>query len=142
MFKIDQKYIRMVNNLAKSSAEQGFDPFGALLVYGQEIKFSSQDKCIEYSDPIAHAELITISEYCRANELISLDGYTLYCNVEPCVMCSGAIHWAKLSRVVFGIDQSMLQSISGGKSKPSCEPLINIGGHKTEVTARYYPKNA
>jgi len=48
-------------------------------------------------------------------------------------MCSGAIHWAKISRVVFGVYQQSLQKVSKGKEKPSCEQLINSGGQKIEV---------
>lgn len=129
----DEHFIRKAFEIALQSAKNGFDPFGALLVKEGVIASSSIDKCIQYSDPTAHAELILISEYCRNNQLISLEGYTLYCNVEPCVMCSGAIHWSRISRVVFGVSQARLQSVSKGKQKPGCEALINIGNHKIEV---------
>ncbi len=140
MNSVDEKYIREANRLAIKSAEKGFDPFGALLVKDEIIVANSIDKCIEYSDPTAHAELIVISEYCRKEKLISLEGYTLYCNVEPCVMCSGAIHWAKLSKVVFGVGQQELQSISNGKPKPSCENYINIGNQKIEIIGPIIPE--
>ena len=48
-------------------------------------------------------------------------------------MCSGAIHWARISRVVFGVSQQSLQSVSKGKTKPSAEEMINIGNKKIEV---------
>jgi len=124
----DLDHIRFVNDLAFQSAAKGFDPFASILVKDSSIQAQLSDKCIEYSDPTAHAELALISEYCRKNKLISLENYTMYCNTEPCVMCSGAIHWAKLARVVFSVSQKTLQTISGGKRKPSCRKLINIGG--------------
>jgi len=133
MFLRDEKYIRTVHQIARQSAEKGFDAFGAILVKDDEIRASSIDKCIAYSDPTAHAELVLISEYCRKNKRIVLEGYTLYANVEPCVMCSGAIHWAKISRVVFSVSQEMLQGVSGGKKKPTCEELINTGNKKTKI---------
>lgn len=129
----DEKFIKRVNKIALQSAENGFDPFGAILVKEGKIVFSSIDKCIQYSDPTSHAELILISEFCRKNKIISLEEYTIYCNVEPCVMCSGAIHWARISKVVFGVSQSKLQSVSKGKIKPNCEELINVGNNKIEV---------
>lgn len=136
---LDEHFIKKVNEIARSAAEKGFDPFGALLVKDQEIVATSLDKCILYSDPTAHAELILISEFCRANKLISLEPYTLYCNVEPCIMCSGAIHWAKISRVVFSIGQSELQSVSKGKQKPSCRELINSGRKQIEIVGNILP---
>lgn len=129
----DEKFIKQVYQMALQSARNGFDPFAALLVKEKSIVASSFDKCIQYSDPTAHAELILISEYCREHQIISLEGYTLYCNVEPCVMCSGAIHWSRVSKVVFGVSQATLQTISNGKTKPTAENLINTGNKTIEV---------
>lgn len=126
-------FIQRVNQLAYQSAKAGNDPFAALLVKNNQVLSSTIDKSISYSDPTAHAELILISEYCRTEKLISLEGYTLYCNVEPCVMCSGAIHWAKIVTLVFSVSQKTLQQFSKGKLKPSCDSLINTGGGKVEI---------
>ena len=131
--QLHEFFIRQVNQLAWESAEEGMDPFAAILVKDGEVVASSKDRCITYSDPTAHAELVVISEYCRSAKVISLEGVSLYCNTEPCVMCSGAIHWSRISTVIFSVSQQGLQRFSGGKPKPSCEPMINIGGKKTTV---------
>ena len=126
-------FIHQVNHLAYQSAKEGNDPFAALLVKNDKVVASTIDKSIRYSDPTAHAELILISEYCRTNKLISLEGYIMYCNVEPCVMCSGAIHWSKIATLVFSVSQKTLQQFSKGKLKPSCDSLINTGEKKIEI---------
>lgn len=119
--------------MARESLQIGLEPFVAILVEDGIQKASSRDQSIAYADPTAHAELVLISEYCRQEKRISLEGFTLYSFAEPCVMCSGAIHWAKISRVVFGVSQASLQRVSGGNPKPSSREMINIGGKRTEV---------
>ena len=84
----DESFLRRLNEMAWKSAEGSSDPFAAILVKDGRVVAASADKCIHYSDPTAQAELSLISEYCRENKLIELEGYTLYTNVEPCVMCS------------------------------------------------------
>lgn len=42
-------------------------------------------------------------------------------------MCSGAIKWAKISQIYYSVPQSEINKKSGGRSKPSCESLINTG---------------
>jgi tRNA(Arg) A34 adenosine deaminase TadA len=69
-----------------------------------------------------------------------LKGYTLYASTEPCPMCSGAIHGARLSRVVFSVSQAMLQRLSGGSPKPGCASIINTGVARTEIVGPLLPK--
>ena len=133
MQKTDHHYIQLVNQLAEQTAALGFDPFAAILVQKDEVVATSMDKCIDYSDPTAHAELILISEYCRKQKLISLEGYSMYCNVEPCMMCAGAIHWSRLSKVVYSVSQEQLKGVSKGNTKPNCQALIQQLGNKVEV---------
>jgi tRNA(Arg) A34 adenosine deaminase TadA len=129
----DEYFIKMVYDLAKDSAKNNGDPFAAILVFDNKICHKSFDISVKSSNPTLHAELNVISEYCSINKIFSLDGYTLYCNVEPCIMCSGAIHWSRISKIVYGISQKSLQNISKGKQKPNCEDLINTGSKKVEI---------
>ncbi|MEO0474094.1 MAG: nucleoside deaminase [Bacteroidota bacterium] len=129
----DFGFLRRAIALAREHAQLGLDPFGAVLVLDGEIVAETGDQSVRYADPTAHAELILISEYCRKTTQISLKNHTLYSSTEPCVMCSGAIHWAKISRVVFSVSQVSLQQFSGGKAKPSASELIHVGGKSIEV---------
>ena len=133
MKNIDQQFIRRTYVLAQQAAERGLDPFAAILVTEDQEVAHSIDYCLLHADPTAHAELHLISRFCRQEQLISLEGYTLYCNVEPCIMCSGAIHWARISRVVYGISQQALKTVSKGQPKPDCRNLINSGGSEVEI---------
>lgn len=131
--KTDEKFLKRAIELAEIAKSKGEDPFGALLVKNNEIVFESYDGCIEFCDPTMHAERRLISEFCSKNNVISLEEYTLYSSAEPCSMCSGAIHWAKISRVVFGISQARLNLKSAGKKKFTCNEIINQGNKKIEI---------
>jgi tRNA(Arg) A34 adenosine deaminase TadA len=139
---LDQYFLRFTFEMAWKSASEGMDPFAAILTKAGKLVATSADKCISYSDPTAHAELVVISEFCRHEKRISLEDYTLYANVEPCIMCSGAIHWARLGRLVFGLEQSGLQKVSGGQLKPSADALINLGKERTQVFGPFLEEEA
>ncbi len=130
---MDRHFMERCIELAWQSAEAGFDPFACVLVKDGEIQYESPDRCIQYADPTAHAELVAIREHCVAEKKISLAGYTLFANVEPCIMCCGAIHWAKIDRVVFALSQADLKKHSGGNPKPSAASLLSVGGKKIIV---------
>ncbi len=121
----DEFFLRRAIALAQENRRRGFDPFGAVLVLREQIVHEGGERSVEYSDPTYHAELSVISEYCRAQHLFSLEGYTLYSSTEPCLMCTGAIHWSHISRVVFSVSQAQLQQLSAGRTKPTCASLLN-----------------
>ena len=129
----DETFLRMAISLARQARDSGADPFGAVLVRDGVVVHQGQDLSLERSDPTAHAELSAISEFCRRENVISLEGYTLYSSTEPCPMCSGAIHWARISRVVFSVPQARLQQLSGGRTKPACDSIVNMGRRRVDV---------
>ena len=133
----DETFLRQAIQLGRDARARGERPFGALLVANGHVVAQAADQCRALSDPTAHAELRVISTYCQAATLFDLDGHTLYSLTEPCVMCSGAVKWARVSRVVFSVPQAMLQTISGGLQKPSCDSLVNTGGRHIEVCGPY-----
>ena len=126
--EIIEKYMRIAFDEAKIAKEKGENPFGAVLL-DSEYNFchKAHTKSIELSDPTAHAEVLVISEYCKKTKKVYLKDYILISSTEPCVMCSGAIKWAKIGQIYYSVPQQELNRISGGKQKPSCESLINSG---------------
>lgn len=132
-YSTDLFFLRSAIQLAIVSKNNGEDPFGAVLVFNNEIVYRSTDKTIEYSDPSSHAELVVISEYCRREKKIYLTDYTLYCSTEPCAMCAGLIKSSKLSKVVFSVPQSIYQKIKCGINKLSCNDIVNFEKHRAEI---------
>ena len=135
----DEQFLRLAIALARRARRQGADPFGAVLVADGVVVHQAYDRSVEFSDPTFHAELSVISEYCRAHSQFSLDGYTLYTSTEPCAMCTGAIHWARISRVVYSVSQAMLQQLSGGRPKPSAQSLLNWDHRMVSIVGPLLP---
>lgn len=98
----DRDYMALALEEARAAFAIGEVPIGAVIVKdgiviakGYNMRESSQ----QVSD---HAELIAIKEACKTLNSWRLDGCTLYCTLEPCAMCSGAIIQSRIDRVVYG----------------------------------------
>lgn len=86
--------------------DNGEVPIGAVLVANNKIIGRGHNQTQQMRDITAHAEIIAIS---AASENIGakyLENCTLYTTLEPCVMCAGALFWAKIERIVIGASDS------------------------------------
>jgi tRNA(Arg) A34 adenosine deaminase TadA len=113
--------------LAERSLEAGERPFAAAVVGPEGMVASTIDRVFALGDPTAHAEVVAIREACRVLGTMHLRGYRLYTTGEPCVMCCGAVHWAKVDELVFAVSQASMQLLSGGTPKPSCRDVLPLG---------------
>ncbi|WP_407540578.1 nucleoside deaminase [Deinococcus radiomollis] len=129
----DEAFLRLALAEAHLARERGEDPFGAVIVRAGQVVAQAGSRELETGDPLAHAEAVAIRAACQAPETLTLRGCTLYSSTEPCVMCSGALKWAGIDRVVFSVPQSELQTISSGLLKPSCAALVNTGNRRIDT---------
>ncbi len=100
--KFDIDCMQQALTLARSAAEMGEVPVGAILVLGQDIISTGTNCPIATHDPTGHAEIIALREAAAKLANYRLPGTTLYVTLEPCIMCMGAIIHARLQRLVFG----------------------------------------
>lgn len=77
-------------------------PVGAVVVIEGEIAGRGWNAPLARRDPTAHAEIVALREAAARIGNYRLPGATLYCTLEPCVMCAGALVAARVSRLVFG----------------------------------------
>ena len=98
----DERFMSEALALARAGAETGEVPVGAIVVAAGEIVGRGANSPILRSDPTAHAEILALREAAARLGNYRLDGADLYCTLEPCVMCAGAVVHARLRRVVFG----------------------------------------
>ena len=99
----DEALVRRCYTLAKAAVDAGNHPFGALLVIGGEIVLEAQNRVLTDQDVTRHAELSLVSEASRQFEPDLLATATLYTSTEPCAMCCGAIYWAGIRKLVYGV---------------------------------------
>ena len=100
----DEDYMRLAIAKAREGIDQGQTPFGACIVRDGQILACSHNEVWARHDITAHAEIQALRQACAELKDIDLSGATIYCTCEPCPMCFGAIHWARISRIVYGCD--------------------------------------
>ena len=115
--EFDRQMIMRTYELARSASREGNPPFGALLVHGDSVVAEATNTGKSTGDVIRHAETGLLSDASRRFGRDYLSECWLYSSTEPCVMCSGAIRWARIPRVVYGTPQ-------------------NLGGHFNEIPCR------
>ena len=94
--------MREALRLAREAATADEAPVGAIVVIGGEIRGRGRNSPIALHDPTAHAEILALRGAGRSTGNYRLPGSTLYCTIEPCVMCAGALVAARVERLVFG----------------------------------------
>jgi len=89
---------------AERALAHGDVPVGAVAVRDGVIVGRGHNRREADADPTAHAEMIALREAARTLGGWRLVGVTLYCTLEPCPMCAGAMVAARLPRLVYGAD--------------------------------------
>lgn len=100
----DDYWMRCALALAESAAAAGEVPVGAVVVQNGQSIGEGANAPIATRDASAHAEIRAIRQACETLANYRLPGATLYCTLEPCAMCAGAIGHARIDRVVYGAD--------------------------------------
>ena len=98
----DIDFMRLALAQATAAAQAGEVPVGAVIVQGDKVIATGRNSPIAGRDPTAHAEIIALRAAAKSLGNYRLPDCTLYVTLEPCVMCSGAMLYARLKRVVFG----------------------------------------
>lgn len=98
----DEYFMKQALKEAGYAYEEDEVPVGAVVVSGNKIIARAYNQTEKLNDVTAHAEILAITA--AANHLGAkfLTDCTLYVTMEPCVMCAGAIAWARPYRIVFG----------------------------------------
>ncbi len=90
---------------ALKEARRAFDadevPVGAVLVHKGKVIATGYNQVELLQDATAHAEMLCLTAGAEALHNWRLEDTTLYCTLEPCPMCAGAILASRVKRVVW-----------------------------------------
>ena len=98
----DSAMMRRCLELAAEAAGRGEVPVGAVVVLDGRIVGEGSNRCVERGSPLAHAEMMALAEAIEEVGDGRLPAATMYCTLEPCFMCAGALLHVRVERLVFG----------------------------------------
>lgn len=101
MFFNDNHYMQLALDEARKALPAGDVPIGAVAVRAGEVIGRGYNRREADGDPTAHAEIIALREAAQVVGEWRLAEVTLYCTLEPCCMCAGAMVLARLPRLVY-----------------------------------------
>lgn len=132
-------FLRRAFAVAESAHAHGNHPFGAILVDAEgAVLFEVENGFMPDRDSTAHAERLLATQASKTHHPKFLARCTLYTSAEPCAMCAGAIYWAGIGRVVFGLTERRLKTIIGNHDEnPTmdlpCRTVFAAGQRPVEV---------
>ncbi|KQK27202.1 CMP deaminase [Chryseobacterium aquaticum] len=98
----DEYFMKMALNEAESAFEKDEVPIGCVVVSNNRVIARSHNLTETLNDVTAHAEMQAITSAANFLGGKYLINCALYVTLEPCVMCSGALSWSQISKVVIG----------------------------------------
>jgi tRNA(Arg) A34 adenosine deaminase TadA len=127
-------HLRAADAVAREAAAHGHHPFGAVLAGPDDRVLMRQGNL----DAVRHAE----TELARR----AADAYpedfrwrcTLVTTFEPCAMCAGALYWANIGRLVYGVEEARLLALTGASPQNptmslSSRTVLGSGQKKIEI---------
>jgi tRNA(Arg) A34 adenosine deaminase TadA len=137
--RLDAQFLRRSFEVARRSLAHGNHPFAAILVdEQQQVLIEVENGYMPSHDGTAHAERLLATKACTTLPPDVLAKATLYSSAEPCAMCAGAIYWAGIGRVVYGLSEHRLRALTGDHPEnPTldlpCREVFGRGQRATEV---------
>jgi len=136
-FDID--LLRHAFGVAAQARARGSHPFGAVLADGDgRILIEQENAFLPDHDMTGHAERVLMTRASIAYDRTFLAACTIYSSAEPCAMCAGAIYWAGVGRLVYGMSERDLKTFTGDHPEnPTldlpCRDVFAAGQRRVEV---------
>jgi tRNA(adenine34) deaminase len=125
----DEQYMQQALKEAQKAYDAGEVPVGAIIVLNEQIIARAHNQVELLNDSTAHAEILALTSAFNSLGSKYLPDAVLYVTVETCLMCSGALYWSKIGKVVFGAaDEKNGYRRSTGSNSPFHPKTIVVGG--------------
>ncbi len=137
----DEQYMEMAIREAQKAFDKEEVPVGAIVVMQDKVIAKAYNQVELLNDSTAHAEILALTTAFQYLGSKYLPEATLYVTVEPCLMCSGALYWSKIGRIVFGAsdDKNSYRRCTGAVSP--FHPKTTIIGGVQEATCSQLMKD-
>lgn len=138
----DEYYMKMA--LQEAEAARGKDevPIGCVIVSNNRIIARAHNLTETLNDVTAHAEMQAITSAANFLGGKYLMNCTLYVTLEPCVMCSGALSWSQISKVVIGARDEQRGFINKHLSlHPKTEIVTGVMEHECSSIVKEFFKS-
>lgn len=99
----DEYFMKAAIKEAQQALDKDEVPIGAVIVCQNQIISRAHNLTETLNDVTAHAEMQAITAAANYIGGKYLTGCTLFVTVEPCPMCAGALYWAQIDKIVYGI---------------------------------------
>lgn len=103
-----ERYMRRAVEVARGNLDA---PFGCVIADRETGEVLAEGLNKAERNPISHGEIDAIIHLSAARPEVDWTRLVLYTTAEPCPMCSGAILWCGLPRVVFGTSIQTLKRL-------------------------------
>jgi len=138
----EQQLLRRAIDVSRRSRHNGNHPFGAIFVDSSgNVLVEAENSVVTTGDLIGHAETNLAREMGLSLTAEQIAGGTVYASCEPCAMCAGAMYWAGVNRLVYGMNESDLMVFDNGERDENatmtgvgCRAVLASGQRHIEVS--------
>lgn len=130
----DDYFMKQAIEEAKKAFDADEVPVGAIIVAKNQIIARGHNLTETLNDVTAHAEIQAITAASQYLGAKYLKGCTLYVTLEPCIMCTGALYWSQIDKIIFGSRDEKRMSGTDGKSLYHPATLVQNGVMEKECS--------
>ena len=146
----EKGFLRRAIDVSKRSRANGNHPFGAIFVDSAgNVLAEAENSVVTAGDLIGHAETNLAREIGLTLTAEQIPGGTVYASCEPCAMCAGAMYWAGVNRLVYGMNEADLMPFDEGERNENatmtgvgCRAVLASGQRHIEVSGPHLVNEA